>query len=257
MSFTGSQNVVDRSYGKRANRRRGLQWQDLMLRLEGQVVAEINAIFITDWYTETDELITEEVDRAPILEDGARSNRPLSQVVPSGPSFESENNLRLFNSLLHGAKRRVSITSPYFVPDESLFYAVTTAAQRGVDVELFVSANGDHFSTFYAQRSYYEQLLRAGIRIHLYPAPFILHAKHLSIDDDVAVVGSSNMDRRSFSLNLEISLMLVGSDFLDRLRTVEDVYRSRSRELTLDAWLERPLRHKVVDNVARLTSALQ
>ena len=120
-------------------------------------------------------------------------------MIPSGPGFATENNLRAFTTLLYSAQRRLSITSPYFVPDESLLYAITTAAQRGVDVELFVSEAGDQFMVYHAQRSYYEALLRAGVRIYFYPAPAILHSKFFSVDDDVAVIGSSNMDMRSFA----------------------------------------------------------
>src|SRR5690606_3006480 len=100
----------------------------------------------------------------------------------------------------------------------------------------------------HAQRSYYEALLRAGVRIYLYPDPYILHAKHFTIDDDVAVIGSSNMDMRSFGLNLEVSLMVRGESFVSDMRAVEDGYRQKSRELTLDEWLKQPLRSTVLDN---------
>ncbi|MDO9354840.1 MAG: phospholipase D-like domain-containing protein, partial [Solirubrobacteraceae bacterium] len=155
------------------------------------------------------------------------------------------------------ARERLRIVSPYFVPDESLLAAVTTASERGVDVELFVSEIGDQPLVFHAQRSYYEVLLRAGVRIFLYPAPYILHAKHVTIDDDVAVIGSSNMDIRSFTLNLEATLLVSGSDFVADVRAVEDRYRVISKELTLSAHTSRAWPGKVVDNLARLTSALQ
>ena len=154
-------------------------------------------------------------------------------MLPSGPGYVTENNLRLFTALIYSAQRRISLTSPYFVPDEPLLYAVTTAARRGVDVELFVSEEGDQFMVYHAQCSYYAALLEAGVRIYLYPAPAVLHSKHFSIDDDVAVIGSSNMDMRSFALNYEVSLMLTGGDIVQRFREVEDTYRALSRELTL------------------------
>ena len=163
----------------------------------------------------------------------------------------------LFTTLIYAATERLSIVSPYFVPDESLLYAVTTAAQRGVDVELFVSEEADQFMVGHAQASYYRALLEAGVRIHLYPKPFVLHAKHFTADDDVAVIGSSNMDMRSFALNYEISLMMVGGAVVTAMREVEDVYRAASRPLTLEEWDRRPVRSKYVDNVMRLTAALQ
>ncbi|HEX4402623.1 MAG TPA: cardiolipin synthase [Galbitalea sp.] len=254
VGFTGSQNVIDSSYDKRRNLKRGLRWKDLMVRFEGPIVAGINALFVTDWHSETDELLVREVERIAV----DRANDLLdAQVVPSGPGFDGENNLRLFNSLIYAAQHRVIITSPYFVPDESMLYAITTAAQSGVDVQLFVSEIGDQPVTYHAQRSYYEELLRAGVRIWLYRAPTILHAKHMTIDDQVAVIGSSNMDMRSFSLDLEISVMVNGTKFVQALRHVEDSYRTRARELTLGEWMRRPTRSKILDNVARLTAAVQ
>ncbi|MFT4035973.1 MAG: cardiolipin synthase [Patulibacter sp.] len=254
VAYVGSQNLIDRTYGKRKNQRRGLKWQELVARVEGPVVGGVNALFLTDWFSETDEVLDGEL----LHSDPRLAATSLEcQVVPSGPGFDGENNLKLFNSLLYAARERVSITSPYFVPDESLLRAVTTAAERGVAVELFVSAIGDQWMVYHAQRSYYEVLLRAGVRIYRYPAPFILHAKHLSVDHDVAVIGSSNLDMRSFELNMESTLLVHGREFVDELRQIEDRYRAISAELTLQEHLARPLGGRIVDNIARLTSALQ
>ncbi|MFL0388385.1 cardiolipin synthase [Curtobacterium sp. 179-B 9B NHS] len=254
VAFTGSQNLIDPSYDLQSHIEKGMVYKDLFARFEGPVVAGLNALFVTDWYSETDELLLRESDP---VQRADRGDALDCQVVPSGPGFDGENNLRLFNALLYSAQEKVSITSPYFVPDDSMLYAITTTAQRGVEVELFVGEMGDHAMTWHAQRSYYEELLRAGVRIWLYRAPTILHAKHFTIDDDVSVIGSSNMDMRSFSLNLEVSVMVRGSRFVDALRDVQTAYKDASFELTLDAWLERPRRSQVLDNVARLTAALQ
>lgn len=253
-AFVGSQNVTDSTYNLPKNIKRGLHWVDLMVQMEGPVVASVNAVFLSDWYSETDEVI-EDVHfmRALEMTDGALD----CQIVPSGPGFATENNLRLFLGLLYAAKRKIMIISPYFVPDEALLMAVTTACSRGVEVELFVSEEGDQAMVYHAQRSYYEALLKAGVRIWMYRKPYILHTKSLTIDDDVAVIGSSNMDMRSFGLNLEISMLVRGEEFVDEVRAVEDQYRLLSRELTLDEWMQQPLRSRVLDNLARLTSALQ
>lgn len=254
VGFMGSQNIIDRSYNMRRNIRRGLQWKDLMTRVEGPIVFGLNAIFITDWYSETDELLTRDVE--PPTPDLGPEGLDC-QVVPSGPGFKGENNLRLFLALLYNAQDRIIITSPYFVPDEAMAYAITTATQRGIHVELFVSEIGDQALVYHAQRSYYEELLTAGVHIYMYKAPYILHAKHFTIDEDVAVIGSSNMDMRSFSLNMEVSLMVRGQSFVQDLRRMEDGYRANSTELTLETWLKQPLRSTVLDNLARLTSAVQ
>jgi cardiolipin synthase len=253
VAFTGSQNIIETPYQKRGNRRRGLQWKDYMARFEGPVVAGIDALFVTDWYSETGELLTREA--APARKSGEGDLD--CQVVPSGPGFSGENNLRLFNSLVYAAQERIILVSPYFVPDDSMLYAITTAAQSGLDVQLFVSEIGDQFFVFHAQRSYYEQLLRAGVRIFRYAKPTILHAKHFTIDDQVAVIGSSNLDMRSFTLDLEISVMVRGEKFIRDLRGIEDSYREHARELTLDEWMARPLHRRILDHVARLTAALQ
>lgn len=254
VAFTGSQNVTDSTYNLRKNIKRGLHWVDLMARVDGPVVASINAVFLSDWFSETDETLTDEFD---MFSATAGTGDLDCQIVPSGPGFEYQNNLKLFMALLFAAERRISIVSPYFVPEEGLLTAIQTACQRGVAVELFVSEEGDQAMVYHAQRSYYEGLLRAGVRIWLYKRPLILHSKSMSIDDETAVIGSSNMDMRSFGLNLEMSMLVRGEEFVTQLREVEDQYRVDSRELTLDEWLQQPLRSTVLDNLARLTSALQ
>jgi cardiolipin synthase len=254
VGFTGSQNVIDASYDTKGNLKRGLQWHELMMRVEGPVVRELDAVFATDWYSETGVILP--LDSSP-LGVSQRSALVDAQVLPSGPSFDNDNNLKLYATLIHKAERRVSITSPYFVPDESILMAIVTAAARGLSVELFVSEVGDQSMVYHAQRSYYEALLRAGVRIYLYRAPKVLHSKHFTIDEEVAVIGSSNMDVRSFSLNMEVSVLVHGRGFVDAIREIEDGYRVESRELQLEDWIRRPIAQKVFDNLARLTASLQ
>lgn len=257
VGFTGSLNLTERGYNEPKNHKLGRQWVECMVRLHGQIVAALDSVFAMDWYAETDEILTVNVRRAIEIEEPEAVTGVPCQLVPSGPGFVAENNLRMFTALIYSATRRISITSPYFVPDESLLYAVTTAAQRGIEVELFVSELSDQFMVGHAQASYYRVLLESGVRIYLYPAPYILHSKHFSIDDDVAVIGSSNMDMRSFALNYEISLMMLGPQVVQRMRTIENNYRDVSRELLLDEWLQRRPRLRYIDNVMRLTAALQ
>jgi cardiolipin synthase len=255
VGFMGSQNLIARTYDSPKNIKRGLMWQELMTRLTGPVVAGVNAVFLSDWLIETGESLTDHVPASEI----AASTAPdalLCQVVPSGPGYATENNLRMFLSLIYGATERVIITSPYFVPDEAMVYAITTACQRGLDVQLFVSEQADQWLVGHAQRSYYSDLLEAGVRIFMYPAPYILHAKHMSIDDDIAFIGSSNMDIRSFSLNAESSLLVRGESFVRAMREVEQGYRDAGREMTLEQWRKEPARATFFDGIARLTSAL-
>ncbi|KRC62529.1 cardiolipin synthase [Agromyces sp. Root81] len=258
VGFMGSQNLIDRTYNAPKNLKRGLKWQELVTRVTGPIVPAINGVFLSDWYTETGELLGDEAHLRAADVPADTSDRTLvCQVVPSGPGYDDENNLRHFLTLVTSAQRKVIITSPYFVPDEAMMYAITSACKRGLDVQLFVSEIGDQGSVWHAQRSYYEPLLRAGVQIWLYPAPFILHSKHLSIDEEVAVIGSSNMDIRSFALNAEVTLLVRGRSFVEEMRAVEQGYRDAGRRLTLEEWEKEPASATFLDGVARLTSALQ
>ena len=253
IGWMGSQNLIAAHYDKPANIRRGLHWQETMGRFRGPIVAELNLLFATDWFYETDEMLDQQTLVRPSRD---TSGTYECQLVPSGPGFVAENNLLLFNQLFYSATRRIVAVSPYFVPDESMLTALITAARRGVEVELFVSEIGDQFLVFHAQRSYYSMLLEAGVRIWLYRAPTILHAKHVTIDDSVSVIGSSNMDQRSFLLQMECSLMVGGTDFMEKIREVEATYRARSRELTREEWESRPRAMQVIDNLCRLASSV-
>lgn len=251
IAFLGSQNMIDASYLTRANLDAGRRWHDLNVGLRGPIAHEVAIVFAIDWYTETGEPLP--LRDPTTLPAGDR----VMQLVPSGPGFTTEPNLRLFDTLIYRAERRLTIVSPYFVPDESVLIAITTAARRGVQVELFASAKADQLMVHHAQRSYYQALLDAGVTIWLYPEPAILHTKCLTIDDDVAVIGSSNMDMRSFYLDYEVSLMVLGTDFVDQLQEVARGYREVSQRVDPEQWPHRPVLARYVDNVMRLTSALQ
>ncbi|GAA3613928.1 cardiolipin synthase [Microlunatus ginsengisoli] len=253
VAFMGSQNMIDASYLIRKNIKIGRRWHDLNIKLSGQIVSSLDAVFALDWYTETGESLVHLIKPPETYPPGDQD----LQLLPSGPGYLTIPNLRLFTALVHRAQRRLSLTSPYFVPDDSLLEAITTASYRGVDVELFVSEQADQFMVQHAQASYYEELLTAGVRIFLYPKPTVLHAKFFTVDDIVGVIGSSNMDYRSFGLDYEISLMGTDPGFVADLHRISDEYRAVCHELTAEEWAHRSWRRRYVDNVMRLLSALQ
>jgi cardiolipin synthase len=256
IGFTGSHNLVEDTYHKRGNIKKGLHYIELVARVTGPVVHELNAAFVTDWFSETSELL--DATLAPETQVVMQTRGDvLCQVLPSGPGFEHNNNLMLFMALLHAARQRITIANPYVVPDESLLLALTLAAQRGVEVTLIVSEIGDQFLVYHAQRSYYEELLKAGVRIHQYQSPVLLHSKFITIDDDIAAIGSSNMDIRSFQLNLEITLVCYNKQVVADLQEIATDYLHHARALQLKVWQARPPLIKLFDNLARLTSALQ
>jgi cardiolipin synthase A/B len=253
VAFMGSQNMIDSSYLLPGNIKIGRHWKDLNIKITGEIVMELETVFAMDWYTETGERLGAEIE---LVDDPDVDEVPM-QLLPSGPGYLTIPNLRLFTGLVHRAQHKLSLTSPYFVPDDSLLEAITTAAYRGVAVELFVSEQADQFVVQHAQASYYDVLLEAGVRIYLYPKPTVLHAKHFTVDDLVGIIGSSNMDYRSFGLDYEITLMSTGKQFVADLQEVADGYRAVCRELTLDEWRQRPKGQRYIDNVMRLVSALQ
>lgn len=256
-AMMGSQNMIDSSYLNRKNSQIGRNWHDIMVELSGPIVAGIEAAFSTDWYSESGQAL----GIRPYERDG---NEPevggatsAMQLIPSGPGFTTSPNLKVFTSMMYLAQKRLAIVSPYFVPDESLLAAVETAARRGVDVELYVSEQADQYMVDRAQSSYYRSLLEAGVRIFLYPKPAVLHTKCFIVDDIYAVMGSSNMDMRSFGLNYEISLLTTGGDLVNDIIDVVADYQDVSRELTLEEWEKRPWPRRYMESVMRLTSSLQ
>lgn len=261
IGFMGSQNVIAPGYHKFRLSRKGVHWVDSMTEVHGPAVFALGAVFVADWYLESSELLHPQ----QLLEPGATSaqrhepfgNELLCQFVPSGPGFGDQNNLHLFLDTAYAAKESLIITSPYFVPTESMLLAIAAAVKRNVKVELFVSEISDQFFVHYAQRSYYEALLKAGVTIWQYRRPAILHSKFFIADGKVGVFGSSNMDPRSFELNMEVTMLAIGDTYLRDLRNLSEQYRANSLVLDRDAWMSRSPVVKIMENICRLTSALQ
>jgi cardiolipin synthase len=245
IAYTGSQNLID------AHFKRGLTYEELMTRVTGPVTLELQYLFATDWYIETGEALTAE----QMFPSPAMVGDVPAQAVPSGPGFATRNNQQLIVALIYGARSRVVMTTPYFIPDDSLTQAMQTAVARGVEVHLVVCQIVDQMLVSLAQRSYYEDFLAAGVKIHLYGANF-LHAKHLTIDDSVSVIGSSNMDIRSFVLNAEVQLVAYSQSVTRRMTEIEEGYFARSKQLDLDEWRCRPRIQQFAENLARLMSPL-
>lgn len=252
VGFTGSQNLIKRNYF----RKDAIYYDELVALTRGPIVAQLAAVFATDWYSETGILLTKQTAPETAVEIGAAGDI-LCQVLPSGSGFDDENNLKLFTSLIHAARRTLVITNPYFVPDDALTTAITSAAQRGVDVTLINSEVSDQFFVSHAERSYYEQLLKAGVNVYQYQAPILLHSKHITIDDDIAVIGSSNLDIRSFQLNMEVTLICYDPKVVADLRQVEARYLLKSKPVSLPEWEQRSIGEKFFENISRLTAALQ
>lgn len=245
VGYVGSQNLVGPDFVP------GFPNEELVARVTGPVVAQLQAVLLADRFFETDVSI-EAPSLFPEIVPGGTS---AAQALPSGPGYNRENAEELLVAMLYAARRRVVITTPYFVPSEPFIEAMRSSARRGVDIRLIVSLHANQPVTQYAQRSYYGDLLSAGIRIHLY-RPRFLHAKHLTVDDSIAVVGSTNIDIRSFALNAEISLIAYDPAVVAALMAVQERYLAESDELDLAIWRKRPGSQKVLQNIARLADSL-
>jgi cardiolipin synthase len=245
IAYVGSQNIVN------ANFKRGFVYKELVARVMGPVVLELQAVLLTDRYLEGQQ----DVEEPSFFPERRRAGDSFAQALPSGPGYPQANNQRLIVALLHAAQKRVVITTPYFVPDEALLQAMETAVQRGVHVHLIVSKKADQVVVGFGQRAYYDVLLEAGVRIHQYREG-LLHSKCVSFDDSVAIIGSSNLDIRSFNLNAEISLIVYDPAVVAELKAEQDRNLADSDLLSLEEWRARPFAVRVLQNLAKLFDTL-
>jgi cardiolipin synthase len=242
VAYAGSQNIVGKEF------RPGIVNRELVARLSGPIVAEMDAVIVGDWYLETEAMLEPAAVPPP---DGDA----LLQLLPSGADYPLEGFETLLVWQLHKAERRVVVVTPYLVPDEDVLGAMRTAVARGVAVDLIVSKIADQKLVSLAQRSYFESLLKAGVSIYRF-RKFLLHAKNVSIDDSLAIIGSSNVDLRSFQLNDEVSLLLHDGESIRRLQAIQHGYIEESDCLSLKQWQARPRTQKVLESLARMVGPL-
>lgn len=243
-AYTGSQNIV--SPGKKHQ-------QELMVRLHGPTVLGMQAIFAADWFLESEDVLDQPA-YYPLLPAKPYGD-VIAQVLPSGPDYPGASVDDLLVTLIHNARSKVVVTTPYFIPSEPLLHALKSAVKRGVEVRLITSRTTDSRFVILAQRSYYAELMKANIHVHLYKNGF-LHAKHLSIDGIATLIGSSNIDLRSFELNGEINLMLYSDKLTKAVNKLENRFMSESDTLQLKTWHRRSPILKLLENLARLLSPL-
>ncbi len=248
-AFTGGFNVGDEY---KAGMPGVGTWRDVHLRITGAAAAELQRVFFQDWAFATKEPI-DSVAYFP-RESPKRGDATVA-IVTSGPDTRTEAIHRLFFGAIVGGEHEVAITTPYFVPDESILVAMELAAMRGVDLKLVLPSRSNHRVTFHAGRSFYTQLLEAGVDIREY-APGIVHAKTLIVDSAVSLVGSANMDLRSFRLNFEVHALVHDRAVAARLRETFQADISKSRRVDLAEWQARPWRARIKEGASRLVSPL-
>tara|TARA_R110002126_G_scaffold211259_2_gene357818 strand:+ start:2274 stop:3827 length:1554 start_codon:yes stop_codon:yes gene_type:complete len=247
IGYTGSQNLADAAFAPKA---KYAPWVDTMLRLEGPAVADLQELFIEDWYLDTNESLADLLRIPAPREDGI----PV-QVMGTGPNSVNDALVQILQASIHLAREEVILTTPYFVPDEGTLSALSTAARRGVEVTLVVPHKNDSFLVAAASRSFYEPLLTAGVKVLEYTAG-LLHAKTMTVDRQLAYVGSANLDRRSFEINFEISTMLYDSDFASHLRLLQRTYMDSTIAIHPERWMQRRWYNRVGQNAAGLLGPL-
>ena len=245
--YFGSQNIVS------AHANKGMVNEEMLVRATGPVVRHLHAVLLGDRYLETGTLPPESDDLTPVPP--TQADEGLAQVVPSGPGYNEGTAESVMIALMYGARSRVVLTSPYVIPSEAFLSAMCSTARRGVAVELIVDAESNKPLVQLAQESYYDTMLRAGVRIHRHHGSF-LHAKHMSVDDDVALIGSSNLDIRSFALNAEVSVLVYDRAVVADLRVIQDTYLANCDHVTREERAHLPVGRRALENVARLTDSL-
>jgi cardiolipin synthase A/B len=246
-AFVGSKNIVQPSFGHR----RAGSWIDIMAGVTGPVVRQLQQAFLEDWYYESGELPDDAALYPPLGAEG-----PVAvQVVPTGPGLPTEQFQDVIVKSIFLARQRVVITSPYFVPDESMLLALRLATRRGVQVDVVIPKRSNHPVADAAGWYYCDRLMREGTNVYLYQ-PGMLHSKTLSVDDQLAMIGSGNYDIRSFELNFELNLLLHGHEAVSEMRAIQDGYIAESIRATLDQWPTRTLGGRLKVNLAKLFSPL-
>lgn len=245
ITYCGSQNCADPEFRIKA---KYAPWVDILLRLEGPIVRQQQRVFAADWmaHRQADDLSP--LLRAPLppAEDGFPA-----QVVATGPTVRYSAMPEMFEALMYAARRELVVTTPYYVPDEPIQAALCASARRGVATTIIFPKRNDSWIVAAASRSYYEELLDAGVAIHEYVGG-LLHAKTLTMDGGVTLIGSANIDRRSFDLNFENNILIADRGVTAAVRRRQADYLAASRPVNAAVVAEWGIRHRIWNNAVAM-----
>lgn len=248
VAFLESKNIADEYLGRK--KKLG-PWRDTNLRMRGPVVAQIQEIFVDDWHFTTQEALT--ADRyfpQPKIE----GNR-IVQIVPSGPDGKAHLMYQLLFAAMSDAGQTISIMTPYFVPDPAMILALQSAAYRGVKVRLLLPSQSDHYIVLWAGRATYEELLEAGVEIYEYAAG-MMHSKVVAVDQRWAMVGSANMDVRSFRLNFEVTAILYDNSIAHGVHQEFEALMKQSKRISIQQIKDWSYPENLAAGIARLAAPL-
>jgi cardiolipin synthase len=244
ITYCGSQNCADPEFLIKA---KFAPWVDAMMRFEGPIARQNQYLFASDWEVETGEEIS------PLLRQPIASTPPglPAQVIGTGPTVRYSAMPEMFETLMYAARSKLVITTPYYVPDESMQAALCASARRGVDTTIVFPARNDSWIVAAASHSYYSELLSAGVRIFEYEGG-LLHTKSLTLDGEVTLIGSANMDRRSFDLNYENNILFYDPSLTADMCERQDCYIASSRPITgkmVEGWT---MRQRLLNNAVAM-----
>lgn len=244
ITYCGSQNCADPEFRVKA---KYAPWVDVLVRFEGPVARQNQRLFAEAWTGGVGESL-----REILLQPMPRGESGFpAQVIGTGPTIRYSAMPEVFETLIYAAREWLFITTPYYVPDEAMQAALCATARRGVEVIMIFPARNDSWEVGSASRSYYAELLAAGVRIHEYEGG-LLHAKTLTFDGEMALIGSANMDRRSFDLNYENNILLHDTGLTAALRARQEEFLAHSRPITQDLVEGWPLWRQLCNNAAAL-----
>ncbi len=252
VGYTGSMNLVDPQYFKKDA---GVgEWIDIMIRMRGPAVPIISSLLEWDWEMETGERLLQMTPEAlPHIELYNEDNH--IQVIPSGPYSDDDNIHQVLVSAVYAAKESLILTTPYFVPDEALHAALRAASARGVKVRIILPAKNDSRIVDYACKAFFDELLACGVEIFQYENG-LLHTKSILIDKKICLVGTVNLDKRSFWLNFEVTLLIDDSPFIEDLYQLQLSYIQHSHRIELTEWRKRSWMQRFLESLFYLFNPL-
>lgn len=248
ITYCGSQNCADPEFRVKP---KYAPWVDIMMRFEGAVVTQNQYLFVCDWMMYAGE------DLYELLRKPISLPQPgfAAQVIASGPTNRPSAVPEMFASLLYAAHHKVVITTPYFIPSESLQNALCTAAYRGIEVIMVFPRRNDSWIVGSASRSYYAELLEAGVVIYEYEGG-LLHTKSMTLDNEVTLIGSANMDRRSFELNYENNILFCDPEMTAEMLQRQEQYIDSSRRVSTKEVAKWPFRRRLWNNTIGMLGPL-
>ncbi len=253
IAYTGSQNMTDDLF--RVSRRPGIgPWIDATVRVVGPAAHALAVIFLRDWQVDSGEQIADLENYLPGHEERAGEGS-VCQVLASGPGQSPDAIHRALLTTIFAAREELIMTTPYFVPDEAMLAALVAAAQRGVQVTIVLPRKIDAPLVAMASRSSINDLLQAGVRI-MFHTHGLLHSKTVTVDRTLGLIGSANLDMRSFWLNFEATLIVYDTDFASMLRWMQMGHIASSKPVDPRRWKQRSRAVRLVENIARLLGPL-